>query len=175
PTDQKDFLFAQMARNLENACTKARRYELVARRLFLYMRRQDFNDFGVEIRLTRPTAYPMELLEALREGFQQIYRPGTLYRATGVVLSGLIPVSSLQFGLFDDRVQIERIVQVYRVIDGLAEKFGKHTVHHGASHSVELHAQHEGERGDIPTRKRELFKGENKRQRLGLPVLSVPV
>ncbi len=175
PTDREDFLFAQMARNLENACTKARRYDLAARRLFLYMRRQDFTDFGVEIRLTRPTAYPLELLDVLREGFSQIYRPHTLYRATGVVLSGLVPTESAPFGLFDDRVRIERIAQVYRVIDGLAERFGKHTVHHGASHRVELHAQHEGDRGDIPVRKIALFKGENKRQRLGLPVLSVPV
>jgi hypothetical protein len=40
---------------------------------------------------------------------------------------------------------------------------------------VKLQTQHEGERGDTPERKNELFKGENKRQRLGLPVLNVKV
>jgi hypothetical protein len=38
-----------------------------------------------------------------------------------------------------------------------------------------IQAQHEGERGDVPERKTALFKGENKRQRLGLPLLHIKV
>ncbi|MEK7074828.1 MAG: hypothetical protein AAB975_02390 [Patescibacteria group bacterium] len=64
---------------------------------------------------------------------------------------------------------------VYFAIDELSERFGKHTVQHASSIPANLHAQHGGERGDIPMRKKELFKGENRRQRLGLPVLDIRV
>lgn len=40
---------------------------------------------------------------------------------------------------------------------------------------VRLQRQHEWERGDVPKRKTELFKDENKRKRLGLPMLDVKV
>jgi len=89
PSDDETFIFAQLSKNLENACIKARRYMLAAARL-----------------------------------------------------SG---------------------------------KYGKHTVQHGSSLPAKQQAQHEGDRGDVPARKRGVFKGENKRQRLGLPVLDIKV
>jgi hypothetical protein len=65
--------------------------------------------------------------------------------------------------------------RVYSAIDTLSERFGKHTVYHAASLSTKVQAQHEGERGDVPERKENLFRGENKRQRLGLPLLRINV
>ena len=56
-----------------------------------------------------------------------------------------------------------------------SERFGKHTVQHASSLQARLQAQHEGDRGDTPVRKEELFRGENRRQRLGLPVLNAKV
>ena len=38
-----------------------------------------------------------------------------------------------------------------------------------------LQRQHEGDRGDVPNRKTELFKGENRRQRIGVPLLDMKV
>jgi hypothetical protein len=46
---------------------------------------------------------------------------------------------------------------------------------HATSLPTKLQAQHEGERGDVPKRKTDIFKGENKRQRLGLPLLHIKV
>jgi hypothetical protein len=48
-------------------------------------------------------------------------------------------------------------------------------IQHAASLPAKLQLQHEGERGDVPQRKTNLFRGENKRQRLGLPMLNVKV
>ena len=67
------------------------------------------------------------------------------------------------------------MAKIYDAIDRLSEKFGKYTVHHAASLPTKLQTQHEGARGDVPTRKIELFKGENKKQRLGLPMLQMKV
>lgn len=175
PSNDEAFVFAQLAKNLENACIKARRYQLAAARLIVFLRRQDFQDRGVEIKLSRPTSYPAELFEPLRKGFRQLYAPADLYRQTGVVLGGLVPEGSVQYTLFDDTAKIEKMARVYGAVDELSRKFGKHAIQHAASLPAKLQARHEGERGDVPARKAQLFRGENSRQRLGLPLLRVKV
>ena len=175
PSKDEPFVLAQLSKNLENACIKARRYNLAATRLIVFLRKQDFTDSGAELKLTCPTAHPSALFNLLREGFDHIFRSNTLYRQTGVVLAGLIAETSVQYTLFDDTAQIEKMSKVYDAVDILSEKFGKYTVRHAVSLPTKIQSQHEGERGDVPQRKQELFKGENNRQRLGLPVLNVMV
>jgi len=175
PSNDETFVYAQLVKNLENACIKARRYGLAATRLVVFLRRQDFKDSGVEIKLSAHTAYPVYLFGALREGFDHIYTPRELYRQTGVVLAGLVPEISVQYTLFDDVAKIDKLAKIYSAVDVLSGKFGKHSVHHAASLPVKLQGQHEGDRGDVPQRKTSLFRGENRRQRLGLPVLNVKV
>jgi DNA polymerase-4/DNA polymerase V len=165
PSTDEAFVFAQLSKNLENACIKARRHNLAATRLIVFLRKQDFRDIGIELKLNRHTAYPAELFEPLREGFDHIYKSGIPYRLTGVVLAGLMPENRVQFTLFDDPARIEKMEKIYHSIDELSARFGKHTVQ----------VQHEGDRGDIAARKVNLFKGENKRQRLGLPMMHVEV
>jgi DNA polymerase-4/DNA polymerase V len=175
PSTDETFVFAQLSKNLENACIKARRHNLAATRLIIFLRKKDFRDIGVELKLNRPTAYPGELFDVLREGFNQIYQQGIPYRLTGVVLAGLMPENRVQFTLFDDTAKIEKMEKIYHSVDELSARFGKHTVQHAASLPTKLQVQHEGNRGDIAARKVNLFKGENKRQRLGLPMMHVKV
>ncbi len=175
PSTDRAFVFAQLSKNLENACIKARRHNLAASRLILFLRKKDFRDIGIELRLNRSTAYPAELFEALMEGFNQIYQQGIPYRLTGIVLSGLMPENRVQFSLFDDTTKIEKMAKIYTSIDELSTRFGKHTVQHASSLPTKLQMQHEGDRKDLPQRRSDLFKGENKRQRLGLPMLHVQV
>ena len=80
------FVFAQLSKNLENACIKARRYRLAATRLIIFLRKQDFTSNGVEIKLSKPSDYPIELFGLLRKGFERVFEPGASYRQTGVVL-----------------------------------------------------------------------------------------
>ncbi|MBI4681727.1 MAG: DNA polymerase IV [Nitrospirae bacterium] len=175
PSTDETFVFAQLSKNLENACIKARRHKLAATRLIIFLRKKDFRDIGVELKLSRPTAYPAELFEALKEGFEQIYQSAIPYRLTGVVLSGLMPENRVQFTLFDDTARIEKMAKIYHSVDELSTRFGKHTIQHASSLPAKLQGQHEGQRGDIPVRRTDLFKGENRRQRLGLPMLHMKV
>ncbi len=175
PSDDRTFVFAQLSKNLENACIKARRHKLAATRLIIFLRKKDFRDIGVELKLSRPTAYPAELFEALKEGFNQVYQSAIPYRLTGVVLSGLMPENRVQFTLFDDTARIEKMAKIYHSVDDLSTRFGKHTIQHASSLPAKLQGQHEGQRGDIPARRTDLFKGENRRQRLGLPMLHMKV
>jgi DNA polymerase-4 len=175
PSRDETFVFAQLSKNLENACIKARRHKLAATRLLVFLRTQEFKDTGVEMRLSRPTAYPADLFGPLREGFDNLYQPRGLYRQTGVVLAGLVPETRIQYSLFDDTAKIEKMARIYHIVDRLSEKYGKYTIHHAASLPTKLQALHEGERGDVPKRTTDLFKGENRRQRLGLPLLQIKV
>jgi hypothetical protein len=50
------------------------------------------------------------------------------------------------------------------------EKYGKHTVFWGASFLAHQSAQHDGERGHLPERQRDLLLGETARKRLGIPM-----
>jgi DNA polymerase-4 len=175
PSQDEAFVFAQLAKNLENACIKARRYHLAATRLIVFLRKQDFTSSGVEIKLSRPTAYPVELFGPLRQVFRHVYQPLVLYRQTGVVLASLIAESGVQYTLFDDTAKIEKMARVYDTVDRISQKYGKHTIQHAASLPTKLQAQHEGERGDVPQRREVLFRGENKRQRLGLPLLHIKI
>ncbi len=169
------FVYAQLSKNLENACIKARRHKLAAIRLIIFLRGQDFRSRGLEIKLNSPTSYPADMLSALRNGFNHIYRHGVLYRQTGVVLAGLVPDNRLQMTLFDDPVRIEKMSKIYCAVDEISERYGKHAIQHASSLPAKLQTQHEGDRGDVPRRKTELFKGENTRQRVGLPVLNIKI
>jgi DNA polymerase-4/DNA polymerase V len=175
PSDDEQFVYAQLSKNLENACIKARRCNLAATKLIILLKDRAFSNTGVELKLSRPSAHPAELFEFLRKGFTQAYGPRTKYRSTGVVLSGLVSAERTQYGLFDDVLKLEKISKLYFALDAIAGKYGKHSVFHASSLPVKLQTQHEGERGDIAKRKRDLFKGENRRQRLGLPVLRIKV
>jgi DNA polymerase-4 len=174
-SNDETFIFAQLSKNLENACIKARRNRLAATRLIVCLRRQDFKDVGVEIKLSRPTAYPVDLFVTLRGCFNHVYQPCNLYRQTGVVLAGLVSENWVQYTLFDDPARMEKIARIYSAVDNLSKKFGKHTVLHATSLPTKLQAQHEGQRGDVPKRITDLFRGENKRQRLRLPMLNIRV
>ncbi|MDT8317768.1 MAG: DNA polymerase IV [bacterium] len=109
PSTNKEFIFAQFSKNLENACIKARRYGLATTRLTLLLRRQDFSDIGTELKISRPSAFPAELFESLRSGFSHIFEEGMPYRSTTVVLSGLISPGPAQYSLFDNVLRIEKI------------------------------------------------------------------
>ncbi|MEJ2682861.1 MAG: hypothetical protein P8Z71_00505 [Candidatus Sulfobium sp.] len=127
------------------------------------------------MRLSAPTAYPADLFGSLREGFDHLYRPGNFYRQTGVVLAGLVPDTKVQYTLFDDTARIEKLNKVYHAVDTISERYGKYAVHHASSLPTKLQALHEGERGDVPARTMDLVKGENKRQRLKLPMMQIKV
>lgn len=175
PSTDREFVFAQLARNLENACIKARRHNLAAQRLSLFLRQQDFRDNGCEIKLDRPASYPAELFKALHEGFSRLYRPGTPYRQTTVVLAGLVAESACQYTLFDDPVRMEKMSRLYHAVDSLSARFGKHTVQHGASLPTRQHTQHAGDRGDLPHRRKDLIRGETARRCLGIPIGKIQI
>jgi nucleotidyltransferase/DNA polymerase involved in DNA repair len=171
PSTDPTFVFAQLSKNIENACSKARKYRLAAKGALLFLKTQQFLTHGVEVHFSRPTAFPQEILKVIGPAFETLFVPRTQYRTTGVVLLKLDVDTITQLDLFGEVFRLEKLSRVYNAVDHLRKKYGKHTVFLGTSLPAHRFAQHVGERGDEPQRRRQLFKGETKRQRLGIPML----
>lgn len=153
-SSDKAMVYSQLVRNLESACIKARRYNLTALSVFLFMRLDTFDDVRGEIRLSRPSNHPLELLPFVRKQFDALFEGGKRYRATGVVLGKLQAVTSMQTTLFEDPVRMIHIEAIDSAIDHINASFGKHTVSVASSWLVHRYKRHQGSRGDIPFRQR---------------------
>lgn len=173
PTTNREYLFAQLLRNVESACIKARRYYIAPRKIAIFLKKNDFTITGVEAKLFRPSAYPLELTGLVKQLFESVYRPQVTYRATGVVLLDLMEDRYIQYSLFESPVKIEKIEKIYEAADFLGKKYGKHALHLGASHPLDQVGT--GRRGEPTTRAQTRFFGETKRKHLGLPILHVKV
>src|SRR5215468_9843315 len=171
PSQDKAFVWAQLAKNVENACIRARKYQLAAQRVVIFLRTQHFRDVGHEVELSGPTHFPHDILKAVAPVFEDLFDASASYRATGVILLKLSEAFYGQLDLFGEAIRLQRLSNLYESIDTLREKYGKHTVFLGASYLAHTHAQHADERGHLPERQRELLSGETTRKRLGIPML----
>ena len=170
PSRDRNFVFSQLSKNIESACIKARRYRLAAQGAAIFLKTQQFRYRWLEVRFTHATAFPHQIVRAIEPAFAQLFQPEEEYRATGVVLLKLDEDTMIQLDLFGEALKAERFSRVYKAVDHMREKYGKHTVYLGTSLLAQKFSQHLGERGDEPLRKRELFKGETKRKRMGIPM-----
>jgi DNA polymerase-4 len=175
PSNHESYVFAQLLKNLENACIKARRYKLAARGLTLYLRTQSFEDRGVEAMLSRPSAFPTDMTGVVGRLFKKIFDPRKMYRATGVILTDLSAPRHLQQSLFEPPLQVEKLTKVFEAVDKLAARWGKHCVHLVGSSAAHKTPQHVLERGDVPLRKLNRLRGESKRKHLTIPMLMPPI
>jgi nucleotidyltransferase/DNA polymerase involved in DNA repair len=171
PSSNREYLFAHLLRNLESACIKARRYALAPRKIIPILKKNNFDTAGSEAKLTRPSVYPLELSPLLQELFDQLYDEKDLYRATGIILLDLVSDTPVQYSLFEDPVKAEKIRQLYEAADALGGKYGKHTLHLGGSHPIEVFGK--GRRGVPTVREQTRMYGETKRKHLGLPIIHV--
>jgi len=171
PTSNAEYLFAHLMRNMESACIKARRYSLAPSKIVIFLKKNDFNTSGSETRLSRPCAFPLEFTGVIHNLFDSCYCPKDIYRATGVVLLNLEPDTNIQYSLFDDPLQVEKIRSLYDVADELGRKFGKHTLHLGSSHQIDKLGK--GRRGTPTVREQTQLNGETHRRHLCLPLLHV--
>jgi len=174
PSSDRAYVFAQLTKNMENACIKARRHHLVAKKIVVFLRTQDYKTRGLEADLSRPSAFPSDMVKITRVLYGKLFRANSLYRSTGVVLTGLRPDDGVQMSLFEPALRIDKMKSIYEVVDKLSAKFGKHSIYTGAGAVAQHTAQHIYDRGDVPVRKLNRLKGESKRKHLAIPMLMGP-
>ena len=100
--------------------------------------------------------------QSIRPGFEQTFKPNTLYRSTGIVLFDLGDDSVAQLDLFGAALKTFQLKKLFTGVDAMRNKYGKHTLFLGSSHLANRFSQHLGDRGDEPLRKQFLLKGETK-------------
>lgn len=170
PSRDPIHVFSQLSKNVENACMKARCYKLEARRLYVFLKTQDFTYLGAEIKLNRASAFPNEIIGVMRSVFDELFNPQYEYRATGVCLYKLSAQGNLQMDLFGETLRIDKMRKIFESVDTIRKKYGKHTVCLGSSFLANAASQHANERGDQSERSKSLLPGETKRKRLGIPM-----
>lgn len=131
PTTDRFTVYAHLSANLEDACFKARRYQLAPRRLILVLRAQDYQERAVELKLTSPCAYPLMLSPFVKKGFEEIFLPEVAYRQTGVILTHLGLYRNSQLSLFEDPVKLEKIARLYQAVDSLKKRLGNTVLTNG--------------------------------------------
>jgi DNA polymerase-4/DNA polymerase V len=168
-SNDRDFVLSQLSKNIENACIKARRYRLGVTEAYFFLKTQDFNYYGFELKFGKPSSVPLEIVRAAEEVFDSVFSKRKQYRATGIIFTKLGP-EDRQPDLFGSFQKVEKYMRIYRGVDELARRYGKHTLFLGTSFEAQKFGAHLTERGDEPERKKHLLLGENKRRRLGIPM-----
>ena len=171
PSSDREYVFAQLSKNIENACIKLRRHNLFTKRFAFFLKTQEFRYAGLEIKLSQAISAPQEIVRSVRQKFADVFRQGILYRASGIVFMDLAHNNASTMDLFGDSLKIEKVQVVLQAVDTIDAKFGKHTVFLGSSWKAVNSQSHRGDRGEESERRQNLLKGENARQRLGIPFL----
>src|SRR5207247_2220957 len=111
------------------------------------------------------------ILREVRKFFPSVYKKNVPYRATGITLLKLRDSRDTQLDLFGKVQESEGLKLVFKSVDEISERYGKHAIFLGSSFHAMKFGAHLGDRGDTPQRTRELFKGETSRRRLAIPSL----
>jgi DNA polymerase-4 len=134
PSSDPAFLFAQLSKNAEGACAKARRFHLSARRISFFLKSQTTFRYRVcELTLERPTNLPSDILPVIERHVAGLMRQGEEYRTTGITLADLVEHAERQPDLFTDARKLAGKARVFEKVDQLAARYGKHAVHLASS------------------------------------------
>lgn len=128
----ESLILSELSRNVENASIRARSLRLEARRIYYFLKTQEFRYHRMEIPLSTTLQAPSAIFDEISKTFDAVYEPGVLYRATGVTLSGLIPEGRSQTSLFGEGVE-KRWDEVFKAVDKIDRRYGQHTVVLGSS------------------------------------------
>ena len=175
PSNDRDFVRAQLVRNMESAFIKLRRHRLRTKAIGVYLKNSDHRGRALYAELTRHTDSPLEGVKVVSGLFDKLFDPKIKYRATGVWFHEIESGAEAQKDLFDDPAEIAALKEISKVIDEVSALYGKHSLHLASSDLLRDYRQHLGERGDFSSRKTEPLKGENFRQHLKIPVWNLKI
>lgn len=125
-----------MSSHCARACEKARRQELIAKRVVVFARsnafREDLKQYSnsMEYRLVNPTSDSRIITKVAKLALRKIFRAGIYYKKVGVMLEELIPNNSRQPDIFlplTDESLLESD-QLMKVLDKINSKYGSQTI-----------------------------------------------
>ena len=100
--------------------------------VFMYSNRfrEDLPQYGNTATYTfvTPTADTLEITQAALALAEQIYRPGILYKKSGVIVGDIVDTSAIQMDLFDPIPNRKERSSLMKVIDNLNHRYGLKTI-----------------------------------------------
>jgi len=125
---------AEAVANFASRCAfKLRKQNTCANFLMVFVHtnrhREDLPQYAQNIVLTLPVASnsSLEIVKYALTALQHIYKDGYSYKKAGVIVSGIVPESSVQASLFDS-VDREKHARAMQALDLMNERFGKDMV-----------------------------------------------
>lgn len=128
-TSDRTFLWSQLSKHIEDACAKARYYELVPKKISIFLKTKDFKIVACSLALPAPSSSPEIIAATARAAFEKLHQKGILYRTAGVILEDLSLNFVSQKDLFGGTLRADKFDEIHRQIDSLENKFGRRVVH----------------------------------------------
>lgn len=148
-TNDKVFLLSQLSKHIEDACNKARYYNLVSKEVNIFLKTKDFSYKSTRFTLPLPCNSPEIILKQAIDSFEKIYFKELKYRTVGVTLSGLIPKHASQNDLFGESNYVDKFEFIHKKIDKLEEKYGKRIVYLASTKNALDHKEKGTDADDI--------------------------
>lgn len=132
-TNDAEFLLSQLSKNVEEACFRVRSMKLISRKINYFLKTENFTYKRGEIFLINGESTPAVIMSEIKSDFYKLFNNGVKYRATGVTLASLIPISMAQPGLFEAYKASEKWRSIFESIDTIDKRFGSNSVILGSS------------------------------------------
>jgi len=171
PSNDKTFIYSQLAKNVEAACERARTHGVRARAITVMLKTQSFLYGRVEITLPVATADPRDLLAVIKPQFERLYRPATLYRATGISLRSIVPEDSVTLDFFGAGEKTLRNAPVLKSIDDINHRYGGQSVFLGSSMQAINYRERSRVKKEGRRTAKVLMESEYKRKSIDIPFL----
>lgn len=133
PSSSRDYIFSELSKNIEAACFKARRHGVRVGEFRFYLKTQEFTYHGLELKVTIPTSSPTEILKIVEKYFDKVWRPGVIYRATGISFRMFTKEEATTSDLFGKSKDTEKQIKMFQAVDQVSNKFGDHSIYLGSS------------------------------------------
>lgn len=131
-----DYIFSQLSKNIEEACKRARYYKVTPREIRFYLKTQEFRHYGLDITLPVPSSVPTDILNLVKEKFNNVYKPGVLYRATGIVLKNIVAEHAVTLDLFGKSTDTADKQTLFKQVDKMNHKYGDRTLFLGSTYAA---------------------------------------
>ena len=119
-----EIIFSELSKNVEEACAALRREKLVSGFFSFFLKDRDFRYYRFEVGLQHRTSSPEEILKMIRLNFNKVYRPGIIYRSTGVTLMSIRNEDIYTPDFFGTFIQVKKRRGLYKAIDALTRRQG---------------------------------------------------
>lgn len=120
PSRSEATVWAELLKNIEGVCLKAREQGMDAREASIFIKTQGFEYISAQISFSEPLSDPISIARMVRAEFSKLFKKGILYRATGITLRSLVPRNSVH-SLFSKPLYNK----LFDIVDHLSYKHGE--------------------------------------------------